>query len=242
MTERYFIGIDGPAGAGKTATAKAFADKYDFHYVDTGAFYRAFAVWAKMQPACFDAKTSQPLEPEIEVRINAGKIHVSAVLGSPQQIMLYNDKEIPEHMLRTPEISDLSSKLSTMGCVRNLLLYDMRKIIRLGNVIMEGRDVCTNINPDADCKIYLTAQAGVRAMRRYLQTGKLDWDLNQYLAVLNDLQERDHRDMTRSLNPLKPAEGAYCLDNTRRTLDETVTAVAACAIHSHIPLMAFLKP
>ena len=123
MTERYFIGIDGPAGAGKTTTAKAFAEKYDFHYVDTGAFYRAFTVWAKMQPDCFDAKTSQPLEPEIEARINAGKIHVSAVLGSPQQIMLYNDKEIPEHMLRTPEISDLASRLSVMSCVRNLLLY-----------------------------------------------------------------------------------------------------------------------
>ena len=72
--EQYFIGIDGPAGAGKTATAKAFADKYDFHYVDTGAFYRAFAVWAKMQPDCFDAKTNQPLKPEIEARINAENI------------------------------------------------------------------------------------------------------------------------------------------------------------------------
>lgn len=242
MMEQYFIGIDGPVSAGKTTTAKAFAEKYDFYYVDTGAFYRAFAVWTSTQPDCFDIKTNQPLESKIEERINAGKIHVSAVLGSPYQTMLYNDKEIQESMLRTPEISDLSSKLSTMGCVRNLLLYDLRKIIRLGNVIMEGRDVCTNINPDADCKIYLTAQAGVRAMRRYLQAGKLDWDLDQYLSVLNDLQERDHRDITRSLNPLKPAEGAYCLDNTRRTLDETVTAIAACAIHAHIPLMAFLKP
>lgn len=204
------IAIDGPAGAGKSTIAKAVAKKLGFIYVDTGAMYRAMALYLirnnidkhdkeKIEKACEDA----------EISID----YVDGV----QVVLLFGENVNP--FLRTEEVGDMASVSSANQKVREKLVSLQQKLAASKSVVMDGRDIGTVVLPDAECKIYLTADSAVRAKRRYdeLVAKGEKCDLEQ---IEKDIIKRDHQDMTREISPLKQAEDAILVDTSYMSVDE----------------------
>lgn len=208
------IAIDGPAGAGKTSLAKALSSKLGYVYVDTGAMYRAFAVhklWLAQENAA-------PVENEMA--LNTFDIEFTHDADGQHTILW--GKCIDEY-LRTPEVSMESSNVSADPAVRAALLDVQRKQAYAYDVVMEGRDIGSVVLPDAEVKIYLTAELAKRARRRYadLQAAGSDVKLGE---VSSDLFIRDTQDMSREVAPLVQVEDAVLLDNSDLTFEETVEA------------------
>ena len=204
----YNVAIDGPAGAGKSTIAKLVAKEKGYIYVDTGAMYRALAIHFTdaVIDACGDA--------EVSIRYEDGA----------QQV--YLNGENVTSMLRTEEVGNMASKTSVIPQVREKLLELQRTLARENDVIMDGRDIGTNILPDADVKIFLTASVETRAKRRYDElTGKGEaCDLEQ---IAKDIAERDARDMNRETAPLKQAEDAILVDSSHMTIPEVVSEICS---------------
>lgn len=224
-----FIGIDGPAAAGKTTAAKAVARLLGYLYVDTGAFYRAVAFWFDNDHHITGRwyKDGKPDMPAIEAQMNDGlpwDIEPRWTEDGTQE-MYMNDQRIPEPFLRTPEISQLSSTISTLPVVRQYVNQKIKEVFAVHDVVMEGRDVCTALNPNADCKIFLTADRKVRAKRRLRdieKQAKKGEKLPSLAEVEEELRIRDERDMNRKTDPLyKPAD-SFEIDNSFIGKDETV--------------------
>ena len=209
------IAIDGPAGAGKSTIAKLAAKRLSFIYVDTGAMYRAIALYM----------LEQGIDVENEDALYNALDHISVEIAyeaGVQQVLL--NKENVSERIRREEVGNMASKVATKGPVREKLLALQRGLAASQDVIMDGRDIGTNILPDAELKIYLTASASVRAERRFKELAEKGetGDLEQIKA---DIEARDYQDMHREIAPLAQAEDAILLDSSDMTIDEVVERI-----------------
>ena len=209
------IAIDGPAGAGKSTIAKRVAKELGYIYVDTGAMYRAIAYYLVTNAIDIeDAEALNTACTQITIRI--------AYEDGAQQVYL-NDENVTPY-LRTEETGNMASKSSAKAPVRAALLDLQRNMATEYDVVMDGRDIGTNVLPDAEVKIYLTASSKERANRRYkelVEKGEHP-DFDQIEA---DIIERDNRDMNRALAPLKQAEDAVLVDSSDMGIEEVVQAI-----------------
>lgn len=214
------ITIDGPVAAGKTTTAKRIAAKLSLSYLDTGAFYRTFAMFLKR----FHPDINIHNEDDIKYTINGFK-EVFGVDWINGQQKLYLLKDDVSGLIRTPEISEIASVTSVYPCVRQTLLECFRKIIKdNGNIILEGRDTGSNVAKDeADVKFYLDADVSERAKRRWKEA-KVKDDVS-YTKILEDVITRDERDMNRKENPLVCTNDMEMINNTDLSIDETVDKI-----------------
>ncbi len=210
--ERINIAIDGPAGAGKSTIAKAVAKEMSYIYVDTGALYRTVGVFAIEEKTDFDNME--------DIKNLLGRIDVELkYVDGVQKVYLngldYSDK------IRTPEASMAASDVSKIPIVREFLLSKQRDIAKENNCIMDGRDIGTVVLPDAQIKIFLTADVEERAERRYKELLEKGTEV-KFEEVLEDMKKRDYQDSHREIAPLKPAEDSIIFDTTGMTLEQSV--------------------
>ena len=211
----YNVAIDGPAGAGKSTIAKLVAKEKGYVYVDTGAMYRALAIH-------FIKKGLKPQDTElIKAACEDAEVTLQYENGIQQ---VYLNGENVTSMLRTEEVGNMASVSSAIGEVRTKLLALQRNMAAEKDVVMDGRDIGTNILPNADVKVYLTASVDTRAKRRYLELQEkgIACDLAE---IAHDIEERDYRDMNRDIAPLKQAEDAVYVDSSDMTIDEVVKTI-----------------
>lgn len=206
------VAIDGPAGAGKSTVAKEVSARLKYIYVDTGAMYRTLAL------ACIRENIPSDDEEKIVKVCKSSKVSIRYENG--EQIMFLNDENVNE-FIRTEKVSSMTSIISAYGGVRETLIEMQRNLAKENNIIMDGRDIGTYVLPNANVKIYLTASAGTRAVRRYKQLLEkgLDGNLEE---IEKEIMERDTRDMNRAVAPLKLAEDAVYVDTSEMTQDEVV--------------------
>ena len=211
------IAIDGPAGAGKSTIAKRVAAEKNYIYVDTGAMYRAMALYLYRNG--IDADDS------VSISARCGEPDITIEYRNGEQVVLLNGENVNSY-LRTPQVSDMASRSSVNPDVRNKLLELQQELARKENVVMDGRDIGTVVLPNAQVKIFLTASAEVRARRRYLENIEkgLPADLNEITA---QIKERDERDMNRPVAPLKQADDAVLVDTSDLTIEEVVEKILA---------------
>lgn len=210
------IAIDGPAGAGKSTMARAVAKDLGYVYVDTGAIYRTVGYYIRMcgiGPRDVDGVTRLIDEVNVELQYPEDGL----------QHMILNGRDVTDE-IRSPEMSDYASKLSTLAVVRDFLLEVQRDLARKHNVVMDGRDIGTVVLPKADVKIYLTASAEVRARRRLAEFREKGQKAD-YETVLREIRQRDDRDMNREIAPLKCAKDAVRLDTSELTIEQSVAAM-----------------
>ena len=213
------IAIDGPAGAGKSTTAKETAKRLKYLYIDTGAMYRAVALLAIRQNVAFDDEKTLT---EI-----AGKADIT-LRQEGEKYLVFIDGEDVSEAIRRPEVGNAASPVSANPGVRQVLVEKQQAMAAKGGVVMDGRDIGTVVLPDADCKIFLTASLDVRAQRRALelQAKGLDVDLEQ---IKKDVRERDERDSSRAASPLKQADDAILIDSSDMTFEEVVSRIIRLA-------------
>jgi len=212
---KFSVAIDGPAGAGKSTIAKAVAQKLNFVYVDTGAIYRTVGLAANRNGfAPEDGVNIPAMLPSLVIDMR----YVDGV-----QKMFLGDEDVSEQ-IRTPLISTYASCVGAMPEVRAYLLEMQRNMARRYDVLMDGRDIGTAVLPNANLKIYLTASAEERARRRLLQLQEKGTE-QSFDEVLQEIIERDKRDMERAAAPLKQAEDAIYLDTSDLTQEQSIQAV-----------------
>ena len=213
----YNIAIDGPAGAGKSTIAKQVAKELGYVYVDTGAMYRALAVFF----------LKQGLKPEDTKSIAevAKKAEINLQYENGVQQVYLNGENVTS-LLREEEVGNMASVSSAIQEVRAQLLELQRELARTKDVVMDGRDIGTNILPNADVKVYLTASVATRANRRYLELQEKGIACNLQ-EIAHDIEERDHRDMNREIAPLRQAEDAVYIDSSDMSIEEVVEAIRA---------------
>ena len=209
------IAIDGPAGAGNSTIAKKVAKELSCVYVDTGAMYRAMALYLLRQ------KVSRENTSEIGTTCQNADITIEYQDGV--QIVLLNGENVNE-FLRTEEVGNMASVSSAIPEVRQKLLNLQRKLAATMSVVMDGRDIGTTILPDAEVKIYLTASSLTRARRRYLELQEKGIDCNLE-EIQKDIEERDERDMNRAVSPLKQAKDAVLVDSSDMTIEQVVSCI-----------------
>ena len=203
----YSVAIDGPAGAGKSTIAKLISKQMGYIYVDTGAMYRAMAVYFNQNN----------IDPADEAAINAAVDNVKITIE-------YKNGENVTSLLRTEATGNMASKTSKYKAVRSKLVDLQRELAAAENVVMDGRDIGTTVLPDANVKIYLTASSDARARRRYdeLKAKGEECDLQK---IKEDIEQRDYQDMHRDISPLKQADDAVLVDSSDMGIDEVVEAI-----------------
>ncbi len=209
------IAIDGPAGAGKSTIAKKVAAELGFIYVDTGAMYRAMALYMIKNGIRAD-------EPEkISATCESADITIRHENG--EQVVLLNGENV-NGLIRTEEVGNMASASSVNGDVRKKLVELQQKLASETDVVMDGRDIGTVVLPNADVKVYLTASSRVRAERRFKElTAKGEnCDID---VIEKDIIERDYRDMHREISPLKQADDATLVDSSDMTIDEVAKTI-----------------
>ena len=209
------IAIDGPAGAGKSTIAKLVAKKLDYIYVDTGAMYRAIAYEL--------VRTGVDIEDEQALTDACAKMNIEIKYENGVQQVYMNGENVTPY-LRTEETGNMASRSSAKAPVRAALLDIQRNMAVEYNVVMDGRDIGTNVLPNAETKIYLTASADERANRRYKELVEKG-EPADYDKIKADIIERDERDMKREIAPLKQAEDATLIDSSNMTIDEVVSEI-----------------
>ncbi len=209
----FNVAVDGPAGAGKSTIAKAVAKKLNLIYVDTGAMYRAMALYMIREGVAID-----DTEGVIE-KCKSADITIQYEDGV--QVVLLNGENVNAY-LRTEEVGNAASAVSVIPKVREKLVELQKALAENTDCIMDGRDIGTCVLPNAQAKIYLTADSFVRAKRRYeeLVAKGVDCDLE---AIHADIKERDYRDMNRAASPLRQAEDAVLLDSSYLTVEEVIS-------------------
>ena len=213
------IAIDGPAGAGKSATAKALAKALDFIYVDTGALYRGIGLYVLRKgakPSAIEEVVPLLAEINIEMRHIDGEQHI-----------FLNGEDV-SGFIRTEAVSSAASDVSAIPAVRDFLFDMQRDIAEKNDVVMDGRDIGTVVLPDAELKIFLTAKPEIRAERRVKQLAEKGV-VESFDDVLADVIQRDYNDSHREFRPLKLAEDGILMDNTELPLEETVNRIIALA-------------
>ncbi len=211
------IAIDGPAGAGKSTIAKMIAKKLGYIYVDTGAMYRAMALYLLREKIL-------PSETE-KINMKCREADISIDYENGEQIVYLNGENV-NGLIRTEEVGNMASASSPNPNVRRKLVELQQKLAADKDVVMDGRDIGTCVLPDAQLKIYLTADSRVRAMRRHkeLEAKGVSCSLDE---IEKDIIERDRQDMTRDISPLKQAKDAVLVDSSYMTIEEAASAVIA---------------
>ncbi len=215
----YAIAIDGPAGAGKSTIAKRVAKEMDLIYIDTGAMYRAMAVYFM----------DGGIAPQDEAAINEAVRNVTIGIqydNGEQQVFL-NGNNVTGR-LRDEAVGKMASATSKYGAVRTKLVELQRELASKESVIMDGRDIGTVVLPDAQTKIYLTASVEARAKRRFDEL-KTKGEQPDFALIQKDIEDRDYQDMHREISPLRQAEDAVLLDTSDMGIDEVVLAVRRLA-------------
>lgn len=210
------ITIDGPSGVGKSTVSRSVARKLGFTYLDTGAMYRAVALQVKRESV--DINDDKKLKSLLD---NTGIRFVKNNNGDP--VILLNNEDVTG-MIRTPEVSRLSSDVATKRAVRIKLVELQRDIGRDGNIVAEGRDMGTYVFPDAEFKFYLDASVDERARRRWKQLAELGYG-GDIESVRNEIMSRDAQDIERSESPLHPAINAVIIDTTNLSSDEVTDRI-----------------
>jgi CMP/dCMP kinase len=208
------VAIDGPVGAGKSTVARALARELGFRYLNTGAMYRAVAIAASEAGIDLSA-------PDLEAKL-APVLAAIRISFEGERIVL-NGADVTERVT-DPAISDLASRLSALGAVRARMRELQRAAGSEGGVVMEGRDIGTAIFPDAEFKFFLDADVAVRARRRYEELAAKGASIS-YDQVLEQLRERDARDSSRALAPLKRADDAIVVDSTALDIPAVTNAI-----------------
>ena len=213
------IAIDGPAGAGKSTIARLAAQRLGFLYVDTGAMYRAIALYP------LDAKTD--IQDEKKLKNALDHIRINIAYEKDVQHVFLNLQDVSAE-IRSEKVGNMASRVATFPQVREKLLDLQRDIAAKNDVLMDGRDIGTNILPNAELKIYLTASVEVRAKRRYdeliLMGGRPKLDV-----IKEDIEKRDYQDMNREIAPLRQAEDAVLIDSSDMTIEEVVAKILELA-------------
>ena len=209
------VAIDGPAGAGKSTIAKAIAKKLGYVYVDTGAMYRAMALYF--------LRSNISKDDETKISSVVDDISVSIKYEDGAQHVILNGEDVTG-LIRTEEVGNMASATSVYGPVRTKLVALQQELAKTTDVIMDGRDIGTVVLPNADVKVFLTASVECRAKRRYdeLVAKGQDADFDQ---IAKDIEERDYRDSHREISPLKQAEDATLVDSSNMTIDEVVETI-----------------
>ncbi len=198
----HVIAIDGPAGAGKSTIARAVALRLGYTYIDTGAMYRAVALWALREGVALDDA--------LKMRALAK----AAAFGMEPGRILLNGEDVSE-AIREPEVAAAASKVASIGTVRAALVEKQREVSATSHVVMEGRDIGTVVFPDARVKIFLDAHPGERVRRRAADQPEVPVE-----ALAQQISERDERDRGRAESPLVQAPDAVYLDSTELTTEE----------------------
>lgn len=210
----FNIAIDGPAGAGKSTIAKKVAKELSFIYVDTGAMYRAIAYYMLQNNVAKDEAAVAKEVENVDVKL--------AYVDGEQQVLL--NGENVSSFIRTEEVGNMVSFVAKVSEVRAKLLDLQRNLAKENDIIMDGRDIGTNVLPNADVKVYLTASSEERANRRYKELCEkgISCDRDE---IERDIIARDEQDMNREIAPLKQAEDATLIDSSHMTIDEVVAAI-----------------
>lgn len=211
MGNKLIIAIDGPAGAGKSTVAKILADIFGAEYIDTGAMYRAIAY-----------KTVQHLVNIDDDEELQDMLDDTEVTFKDKQI--YLDGKPVGSEIRTPKISSIVSKVAEKKMVREKLVEAQRKIGEESSVVMDGRDIGTNVFPEAQFKFFVTASVDERADRRYKELIQKGYDASK-IEIYTEIKKRDEYDTNRSLNPLRKAPDAILIDTTKRTINDVVDEI-----------------
>lgn len=210
--KHYAVAVDGPSGAGKSTLAKAAAKELGITYVDTGAIYRVIGLAALrrgIEP--HDAAAVAPMLPELEIGLKHGNDGLQH---------MYLDGEDVSDAIRLPEVSMYASAVSALPDVRAFLLEMQRSLARAQSVIMDGRDIGTVVLPDAEVKIFLTADEKVRAQRRCLELEQRGTP-KPFDEVLAEIRERDYNDSHRAAAPLRRADGAVLVDTSELDFEQS---------------------
>ena len=211
----FNIAIDGPAGAGKSTIAKKIAKELGFVYVDTGAMYRAMALYF--------LRSNISNEDEQAISRASENVEITIQYENGEQQVFLNGENV-NSKIRTEEVGQMASKSAAVPQVRSWLIDLQRDLAVTQDVIMDGRDIGTCVLPQATVKIYLTASADVRAKRRYDEYCAKGMDCD-YEEILNTVKKRDMQDMTRAIAPLKQADDAVLLDTSDLSIEEVVDRI-----------------
>ena len=211
----FNIAIDGPAGAGKSTAARRAAQRLDFIYVDTGAMYRTIAL--AVLRGHVDPQDPEALQGVLD------QVRIGIEYRDGSQRMLLNGEDVSD-LIRTGEVSSQASVVAAIPAVREKLLNLQRDLAASADVIMDGRDIGTNILPGAQLKIYLTASVEERARRRYLEMTEKGEDCSLE-EIAKEIAERDERDMNRETAPLRQAEDAVFLDTSDMDLEQVTEKI-----------------
>jgi cytidylate kinase len=217
--KKLIIAIDGPVGSGKSTVARRVAEMLGYVYVDTGAMYRALALKARPKGMVLDADDDlarMTADTHIDLRNENGAQRI------------YLDGVDVTAAIRSPEVSQAASKIAVIPGVRRVLVAEQRRVGQLGGVVMEGRDIGTIVFPDADLKIYLTASAEVRAERRWREHQQKG-DAIDLARTMEEVRDRDRRDVERENSPLKRAENAVLVDSTAMEAEEVSRLIVLLA-------------
>lgn len=211
----YKIAIDGPAGAGKSTIAKRIAKQLGFIYVDTGAMYRAMALFLLNRG--IDSKDAKAIS------LNCEAADITIRYEDGEQVVYLNGENV-NGLIRTEQVGNMASLTSPNPDVRKKLVQLQQKLAADADVVMDGRDIGTCVLPDAEVKVFLTASSKVRAERRYnelIQKGE-NCDID---VIEKDIIERDHQDMTREISPLVVADDAVLVDSSYMTIEEVADTI-----------------
>ena len=209
------IAIDGPAGAGKSTIAKKVAKTLGYIYVDTGAMYRAMALY--MIKLGIDPENANAIEEACK------SADIGIEYRDGEQVVLLNGENVNAY-LRTEEVGNMASVTSVNAKVREKLVELQQKLAATKDVVMDGRDIGTVVLPNAEVKVYLTASSLVRAKRRALEL-EAKGEAVDLAKIEADIIDRDNRDMTREISPLNQAEDATLIDSSYMNIDEVVEAI-----------------
>ena len=210
------ITIDGPAGVGKTTTAKRLANKLGYQYLDTGAMYRAVTY--------FFRQNSVDISSESQVKKMLDILNLELDCTSNDDMKLLLDNKNISSLIRSKEITNAVSKVSALQAVRERMVKIQKNTAKNGNFIVEGRDIGTVVFPDAKHKFFLVADYDTRAKRRLKDFKRVNEELNVN-KIKQDLTDRDQYDSSRKLSPLKQANDAIVIDTSNCTIDDQVNQI-----------------